>query len=151
MSNTTIKNAWRKAETAIFEALVSATGATARQNAFRGQMPNITDAWGFTSGGGSASETTAAGCFSALQYPAKISGRFSSRDSAQDFAGLVLQWLSDTTNAQQKYGNVQLFKQEGNPLIDEETVELAQESGNSLHYSLQWDFELTFNTRIEYS
>lgn len=151
MSNTTIKNAWKDAETAIFEALVSATGATARQNAFLGEIPNITDAWGFSSGGGSVSDITAAGCYSALQFPARISGRFSSRDSAQEFAGLVIKWLSETTNAQEKYGNVQIFRPSSNPEITEETVELAQESGNSLHYSLQWDFELTFNTRTEYS
>lgn len=109
-SENILSNAWYRAETAVFDSLLSFVGGEEGNTAFRGFLPvqgdgddlKFVNVWQLSSGGSGAFDMSrlaggdAAWC--SLRSDMELESIWKTREEAMQFAGAVLLWLQQTNN-----------------------------------------------------
>jgi hypothetical protein len=138
-------NPWAAAEGTVFTALCTATGSTAKKNAFLGYLPAVGNVWALKVGGGGDVRNTwgAPAGITELRMDAEIEAQFTERARAQEFALKVLDALPIA-----RTGNVQLFRLRagGMPDIKFREMTLANTENPVILWAVTIGCEIVFNT-----
>lgn len=139
---TDIQDPWEMAETAIYQRLLSITGATDKRNAFLGYQPLIGNSWAFKIGGSGEEANTNLQVPMELWMFADISGLFLERKEAQRFAMKVVRSCPI-----KRVSNVQTFRirRGGHPDIKADEIRLMNDRGERLVWVVEIGFEVVFN------
>jgi hypothetical protein len=140
---TFLENPWKMAEDAVFKALVTATGAEAKKNAFQGFLPPAGNVWALKVGGGGDVRNTWTAPITELRMDADIESIFLERARAQEFALKILKALPIT-----RISNVQCFRLRtgGMPDIRFKEVTMANETHPRMVWTASIGCEIVFNT-----
>lgn len=134
---------WNDAEDTVYNLLLTATNAEDGKTATRGRLPPTNNVWALTSGGGNNVETTWADTITTMHLFSKIEGRYIQRADAMKTAMQIINACPIM-----EMGNVGVFRirADGLPTIDEEIVELANESRRAIVYKFVLLCEMVFCT-----
>ena len=136
-----IAEAYTLAENTLFAEILTATQGKSGKNAFLGHMPTqMTNVIVLNTGGGGNEGLLDSGCYCNLAFDAQLIGRFSARDSATGFIGLILKALND--DKMKQVGNLQDVHLNSMPTITDVAVLIGKSDVASLHFEVSFDFSV---------
>ena len=142
-----IAEAYTLAENTLFAEILTATQGKQGKNGFLGHLPSqMTNVFVLNTGGGGDERLLDSGCYCNLVFNAQLTGRFSSRDSATGFIGLILKALNDDNMKQ--VGNLQDVHLNSMPTIADVAVLIGKSDTASLHFEVSFDFSV-FASAVE--